>query len=203
MLSIRPLLHVCCAPCLATALESIRQCPSGPIPDISGVIFYNPNIHPLIEFRRRVKGLRLYLEREPLAAEIDDEYGIRIFLDRVWSGLSSGSDRRERCFRCYLLRLGRTAELAAAKGEKAFSTTLLASREQDRDLVADAGREVARKHGVEFVTADLRSHLPEEKKLRGIYKQQYCGCIFSEEERFRNTGKHLYRPGVDDGGGKV
>ena len=184
-------LHVCCAPCFATAQATLRA-GAAATPPVSGIIFYNPNIHPLLEFRRRVKALRVYLERDPISAEIDDTYGLREFLDQVFSIGGEAPGRRDRCYRCYLLRLGHTARLAAGKGFGEFSTTLLASREQDRDLVAEAGREAARRNGVKFVEADLRAVLPEEKMLRGIYKQQYCGCIFSEEERYRDTNKHIY-----------
>lgn len=181
-------LHVCCAPCLAMALATLRA-DDGAEP--AGIIFYNPNIHPLLEFRRRVKALRVYLERDPLSSEIDDSYGLRTFLEQVAS--EPGLARRERCRRCYRLRLERTAELCEGMGVEAFSTTLLASREQDRDLVADAGEEAARKRGLTFIRKDLRRVLPDEKALRGIYKQQYCGCVFSEEERFRDTRMHLYK----------
>lgn len=185
------LLHVCCAPCLAAARETLRQDTATTTPDVAGIFFYNPNIHPLLEFRRRVKALRLYLERDPLSAEIDDAYGLHTYLDAVpWR-----AGRRERCYACYLLRLGKTAEAARAQSLAGFCTTLLASREQDRDLVARAGKEAAARFGVEFVETDLRRFLPDEKTLRGIYKQQYCGCVFSEEERFRDTAKHMYFPG--------
>ncbi len=91
--------------------------------------------------------------------------------------------------------LGKTAERAKALGLEGFTTTLLASREQDGDCVREVGEQVAKRCGVRFFTADLRRLLPDEKRLRGIYKQQYCGCVFSEEERYRDTGKHVYRPG--------
>ncbi len=193
-------LHVCCAPCLIGTLHTIRSQNPSPLPAPARIIFYNPNIHPLLEFRRRQKALRVYLERDPLPSEIDDGYGLRIFLDRVLS--DPKLSRRDRCRRCYRLRLDRTAELCRQYGLEAFSTTLLASREQDRDLVAAAGFEAADKYGLTFLEADLRGAPPDGKMLRGIYKQQYCGCIFSEEERFRDTKKHVYRendPGDGDG----
>ncbi len=188
-------LHVCCAPCLAAALETIRRGGGAGREAVGGIIFFNPNIHPLLEFRRRVKALRVYLERDPLPAEIDVRYGLQDFLKAVSEAGGGVAAGRERCRRCYALRLGVAAEWAARAGFSAFSTTLLASREQDRDLVAEAGEEAAERHGIKFVRMDLRQFLPPEKLLRGIYRQQYCGCIFSEEERFRNTNKHLYRPG--------
>ncbi len=192
------LLHVCCAPCFATAMATLRntQTPGFSKPD--GIFFYNPNIHPLLEFRRRVKALRVYLERDPVSAEIDDTYGLQEFLTHFEQNGGIPKTRRDRCMLCYALRLGRTAARAAEQGYGAITTTLLASREQDRDLVAEAGKAAAAKHGVEFLQADLRAVLPEEKVLRGIYKQQYCGCIFSEEERFQGTNKHLSLPGASE-----
>lgn len=184
-------LHVCCAPCLAAAMATFRAREGGAFPPVSGIVFYNPNIHPLLEFRRRLKALRVYLERDPVSAEIDERYGLRDFLKAVDKD-GEAAPAPERCRRCYALRLGKTAELAKAAGCRGFSTTLLASREQDRDLVAEAGREAAARHGVSFVEGDLRRVLPEPKMLRGIYKQQYCGCVFSEEERYRDTKMHLY-----------
>lgn len=188
-------LHVCCAPCLAAALETVRRDVAVPSPPLAGIFFYNPNIHPLLEFRRRQKALHLYLERDPVPAEIVGEYGLRLFLNLVAGPGGMPADRRDRCYKCYALRLGWTAARCVALDIPAFSTTLLASREQDRDLVAEAGREAAGKTGLEFVVRDFRKFPPTEKALRGIYKQQYCGCIFSEEERYGNTNKHLYRPG--------
>lgn len=188
-------LHVCCAPCLAAARETLRHAATEGFPEVARIIFYNPNIHPLLEFRRRIKALQVYLERDPVSAEIDTTYGLRAFLEQVAGGGQPSRDRRERCRQCYKLRLGRVARMTAEQGYAYFSTTLLASREQDRDLVAEAGRQAGREAGVRFVEADLRKFLPDEKMMRGIYKQQYCGCIFSEEERYRNTAKHLYQPG--------
>lgn len=192
------LLHVCCAPCFAAARETVRRLPAGTLPPMSGIFFYNPNIHPLLEFRRRVKALHVYLERDPATAEIDAEYGLHAFLAQVCQGSVPPRDRRERCRRCYEMRLQKTAETAAISGVGAISTTLLASREQDRSLVAEVGKKAAAAFGLRFVETDLRLFLPEEKMLRGIYKQQYCGCIFSEEERFRTTGKHLYGAAAEE-----
>ncbi|MDR1518649.1 MAG: epoxyqueuosine reductase QueH [Planctomycetota bacterium] len=187
------LLHVCCAPCLATA----RASAAGHGPDAFaanvGIFFYNPNIHPLMEFRRREKALRVYLERYPLPAEIVSEYGLQTFLERMLSQGKPPASRRDRCAECYRLRLGKTAETARFRGFAAFSTTLLASREQDRDLLAEIGRETAAKSGLAFIDADWRKILPDAATLRGIYKQPYCGCLFSEEERYRDSGKHLYK----------
>lgn len=191
MENLKILLHVCCAPCLAAARATLRHALPHPLPPVDRIFFYNPNIHPLLEFRRRSKALKVYLERDPLDAEIDDNYGLTHYLGHVpWDG-----PVRDRCAACYRMRLEKTAGMARDLGLSGFSSTLLASREQDRDLVADIGRDAARNAGVEFHVADLRRFLPDEATLRGIYKQQYCGCVFSENERYRNTAKHLYLPG--------
>ena len=187
------LLHVCCAPCLAAARASLplagKQAPIA----IVELLFYNPNIHPLIEFRRHEKALRVYLERDPFPAEIVSEYGLRTFLRHLADVGWSLDDRRKRCAECYRLRLERAAETARARNFADISTTLLASHEQDRDVVTDVGKEAAAKFGLAFVEADLRLAGPATGSLRGIYRQQYCGCVFSEEERHRNSGKHRYK----------
>ncbi|MCL2000243.1 MAG: epoxyqueuosine reductase QueH [Planctomycetes bacterium] len=187
------ILHVCCAPCLAAARAALRHITPAEFPPLAGMFFYNPNIHPLLEFRKREKALRLYLERDPLPEEIVAEYGLRDFLARIAAGGGIPEDRRERCRRCYRMRLEKTAEFAAGNGADAISTTLLASREQDRELVAEVGREAAEKFGLAFAEADMRRILSEDGMLRGIYRQQYCGCIFSEEERYRDGNRQLYR----------
>ncbi|MCC8107720.1 MAG: epoxyqueuosine reductase QueH, partial [Planctomycetes bacterium] len=158
------LLHTCCAPCLAAARSTLAATGPDTLPPVAGIFFYNPNIHPLLEFRRRIKALRVYLERDRLVAEIDDDYGLDLYLREVYR---PDLPRRERCRRCYALRLERTARAAADKGLAGFTTTLLASREQDRDLVAEEGRRAAAAGGVEFYQAELRQVLPEEKMMRG------------------------------------
>lgn len=187
-------LHVCCAPCLAKARSTESQS-SGKIPRFAKVFFYNPNIHPLLEFRRRLKALRIYLERDSLSAEIDGEYGLDPYLEWMFSDGGLPKKRRDRCYKCYLLRLGQVAGRAAEEGLTAFTTALFSSTHQDHDLIEAAGKESAGGHDIEFVRHDFSAAEADAKIMRGIYKQQYCGCIFSEEERYRDTNKHLYFPG--------
>ena len=188
----RVLIHICCGPCLPGPLEALRS--QGH--EVSG-LFYNPNIHPLLEFRRRLKALRVYLEADPLEVTLDDEYGLETHLRQV-SPLAPG-----RCARCYALRLGRTADMAADRGFDAFTTTLLVSRHQDHAVVRTAGEAAAARAGVRFVYQDFRSLADRCAAVaaeRGLYRQTYCGCVFSEEERYRHTTRHLYRgPGVPGG----
>ncbi len=177
------LLHVCCANCLSDVHEALAR-DGGELT----LLFANPNVHPLVEFRRRRKSVRLLAGR--LGLHLDEEpYGLYDFLEAV------GERRRSedgRCRVCYRLRLGTAARRAAELGADAFTTTLLVSRHQDRDAIVEAGEEAARRHGVAFETPDLRdlhgSDLARPRDLK-LYRQSYCGCVFSEEERFRETSR--------------
>jgi len=183
---VKVLLHTCCAVCLHGPLEALTSAGH----EVS-VLFFNPNVHPLLEFRRRLKALRVFAESSPIDIVAVEDYGLTEFLERVdWR---SGAPKR--CLDCYRLRLGRTAAEAKARGFDAFSTTLLVSPMQDRSAVLRAGREAHEGAGARFLEADWRdlyrgSH--EYAKSRSLYHQQYCGCIFSEAERFAPTRKHLY-----------
>ena len=181
----RVLIHICCAPCLGGPLEALRS--QGH--EAAG-LFYNPNIHPLLEFRRRVKALRVFLESDPLAVEIDEEYGLELFLRRV------APLEPLRCARCYALRLERAAQRAAERGFEAFTSTLLVSAHQDHEAVRRAGEEAASRAGVSFLYQDLRAlaaRSDEIARRRRLYRQGYCGCVFREAERYRDTTRELYR----------
>ena len=183
----RVLLHTCCAPCCLAPFGDLTA--QGH--QVTG-FFYNPNIHPFIEYRRRVKALRILQERMPLPVVYEEDYGLRHFLETVhWTAPSA-----ERCEGCYRMRLTRTARHAAAEGFDAITTPLLGSTRQDHELIAEVARECARREGVGFHYADWRP-LAEEGHERarqlGLYMQQYCGCVFSEWERYRDTNLHAYR----------
>jgi predicted adenine nucleotide alpha hydrolase (AANH) superfamily ATPase len=167
---------------------------------VAKLFFFNPNIHPLVEFRRRVKGVKIYLERDGWPAVIEEQYGLREYLSEMFrrGGGEIPLERRERCYHCYRIRLERAASEAVRLGLQEFSTTLLASREQDRDLVSRAGREAGEQAGARFMVADWHQGEPPPALLRGIYRQQYCGCVFSEAERYQDSLKHLYRPSAGE-----
>jgi predicted adenine nucleotide alpha hydrolase (AANH) superfamily ATPase len=183
----RVLLHICCGPCAILPFE--RLAADGH--DVLG-FWYNPNIHPFVEFRRRLKALKVLQERIPLPVAYDERYGLDDFLcEAQWR-----APRAERCASCYRLRLDRTAEEAARRGIPAFTTTLLSSTHQDHETVRLVGEECAAGHGAEFLYADWRplaeeSH--ERARAMNLYLQSYCGCVFSEWERYRDTTLHAYR----------
>lgn len=180
------LVHVCCGPCLYSVLEALRaEHPGG-----FACLFDNPNIHPLIEFRRRLKTFRIVCDAEGLHCFANEAYELREFLDAV-----DYRSAERRCLDCYRLRLERTAARARQEGFDAFTTTLLASTHQKHEAIRDIGEEVERDTGVKFVYRDWRGLSEDgrrEARRRHLYLQQYCGCIFSEQQRYAPTTLHLY-----------
>lgn len=178
------LVHVCCGCCAAAILEPLRRFGR------SALYFFNPNIQPLLEFRRRLKSVQVLADHERLDLVVDERYDPKGWLGAVpW-------ERPARCLACYRLRLAATAALAAERGFSHLSTTLLASVHQDHEAVRRIGQEEAAARGLQFHYEDWRPLAPrghEEAKRRSLYRQQYCGCLFSEEERFAPTKLHLYR----------
>jgi hypothetical protein len=178
------LVHACCAVCLEAIHGALVE---------EGwrveVFFYNPNIHPYREFAKRLRAVEVSAESKKLPLTADKEYGLAEYLEKI---LPAGEGR---CRACYELRLGRTAEAAAAGGFDAFTTTLLASPHQKHEAVKAAG-EGAAGHGVPFLYRDWRGRMElgvREARRRSLYRQQYCGCILSEYERF---GPQSERTGV-------
>jgi predicted adenine nucleotide alpha hydrolase (AANH) superfamily ATPase len=175
------LIHVCCANCLSDSVGQMNADGAEAV-----LLFANANIHPLIEFRRRRKSVRLLAERLGLSL-VDAPYGLREFLAAI-GGRTRTSEGR--CAACYELRMDAAASTARGLGASRFTTTLLVSRAQDRDAVVSAAEEAAARHGVEFESPDIRAlHGCDAARPRDLklYKQSYCGCVFSEEERFRDT----------------
>jgi hypothetical protein len=146
--------------------------------------WYNPNVHPLVEYQLRLASARALAQIEHLPFEAQDEYGLLPFLERTFALRDAGPAR---CAECYRFRLDAVAAAAAGLGWPAFSTTLLVSPQQRHDLVAAAGREAAERHGVAFYYQDWRPGYRAGRrraKEMGLYRQGYCGCVFSEAERF-------------------
>jgi len=173
----RLLLHCCCAPCSVSCLPALRG--EGIEPDL---FWFNPNIHPYGEYSSRLGSLIFLADKENLKLKMIDEYGLSAFLSEI---LPQDSGR---CQKCYAMRLEKTAFTAAQDGYTAFSTTLLVSPYQDHDAIRRIGDKAAAKHGVEFFYRDFRAFFREgqaQARSAGLYMQKYCGCIFSEEESFK------------------
>jgi predicted adenine nucleotide alpha hydrolase (AANH) superfamily ATPase len=172
------LLHACCAPCSIQCVESLAE--EGIRPDL---FWYNPNIHPYTEYRSRRDALCFFALEKTLRLYTEDEYGLRPFVKAV----SSFEQSDERCLFCYRARLEKTARTAAEKSFDAFSTTLLISPYQNHDAIKEIAEKAAKDFSVEFLYRNFRPRFHAgQKQARdsGYYMQKYCGCIYSEEERY-------------------
>ncbi|MBN2711563.1 MAG: epoxyqueuosine reductase QueH [Planctomycetes bacterium] len=187
------LVHICCAICWAKTLAGARE-EFGSDLEVMG-LWYNPNIHPLLEYRKRMKAVSVYSERDPVTLHVIDEYGIAPFCATIHPNYEGPN----RCRACYRMRLDKAARYCHDIGYTHFTTTMITSTHQDHDLIRELGEAAAHANGVKFLYRDYRAVEVEEKTLKGIYHQQYCGCVFSENERFRNTTKELYKGGKRDG----
>ena len=176
------LLHTCCAPCSVKCIDELQKANFTPV-----IYWYNPNIHPYMEYKNRRDTRVKYSEEENLEIILEDEYGLRNFISSVYPDFS------DRCAKCYLQRLEKTARFAAENNYDFFSTTLLISPYQNHELICKIANQMAYKYGVEFFYHDFRPYFREGQKLareKGFYMQKYCGCIFSEEERYlKNNSK--------------
>ena len=174
----RLLLHVCCGPCAAAPMEWILA--QNPIPGVR-LWFYNPNIHPKSEYLRRRDSLAFLALHHGWDLEFGP-YEPEVFMDAVKSDTSAPN----RCRKCYSFRLAKVAEEALRLGYPAFSTTLSFSRRQKHDLIIEEGCQAGLTAGVHFHYQDWRALWQKGcdiSRALGIYRQNYCGCIYSEFER--------------------
>ncbi len=172
------LLHLCCAPCTIYPLHQLRQAGH----DVSG-LFYNPNIHPYLEYAKRLQTLKAYADRQGLMVIWPEGYEMEAFLRGV------AFREADRCLHCYDLRLRLTAMTAKRGAFAAFSTTLLYSKFQKHEIIKGIGESLAREFGVPFYYQDFREGWQEGVRISketGMYRQPYCGCIYSEKERYCN-----------------
>ncbi len=175
------LLHICCANCAIYPLQRLGE--KGD--EVVG-FFFNPNIHPYQEYQKRLESLKQYAERVGLKMIYRDEYLLEEFLRNV------SHREKERCRYCYSIRLEATAQEAKKNLFDQFSTTLLQSAHQDHSLIKETGERLAKEVGIPFYYEDFRQGWRkglEISKEMGLYRQQYCGCIYSEKERFLNKNK--------------
>lgn len=174
----RVLLHICCAPCAVFPLEFLTK---------EGLalkgLFFNPNIHPFAEYQRR----RLALES--FAKEANLEFGTAVYEPKIFfQAVDKKEEAPLRCHICWRLRLRETARRAKEQGFEFFTTTLLGSPYQDTLALEAIGDQEGKEAGVNFLKANFKAGFREAHqrcKEKGLYCQNYCGCIYSEIERFR------------------
>jgi epoxyqueuosine reductase len=169
------LIHICCAPCLAAPYFKLKE-----KFEIRG-FWYNPNIHPYTEYKKRMKTLENFASEQELEIVYKDEYNLEEFLRKA------AYRENNRCEQCYYDRLKYTAIVARKGNFDYFTTTLLYSKYQNHDKIREIGESLAQKYGVKFYYEDMRKYWSDGiriSKEKEMYRQQYCGCIYSEKERY-------------------
>jgi predicted adenine nucleotide alpha hydrolase (AANH) superfamily ATPase len=174
------LLHSCCGPCTVYPLKSLRQ--EGF--EVEGY-FYNPNIHPYKEFLARLESYQRFASLQDLNTHIHSEYGLETFINALKTNELSC---QQRCPLCYRLRLEAAAQKAIDLAMDAFTTTLLVSPYQNHELLMEIGTEIGTAKGIPFLQRDFRPGFraaQQEARAMGLYIQAYCGCVFSEYDRYK------------------
>lgn len=170
------LVHVCCAPCFVAPYKHLSQKDF----DIHA-FWYNHNIHPYTEYLKRLETLQEFTKTEEIPLILKDEYELEKFLR------ASVYREGDRCRSCYYERLKYSAIIAKKGKFDYFTTTLLYSKFQKHKLIREIGEALAKEYGVKFYYDDFREYWKEGinlSKEMGMYRQQYCGCIYSEKERY-------------------
>ena len=173
----KTLLHTCCAPCSVACIQMLRGEGIEPVS-----YWYNPNIHPYQEYKARRDTLMAYAPSVGVELIVQEDYGLRQFCRAVAEDIDHG------CGKCYGMRLEQTARYAAEHGFDSFSSTLFVSPYQNHELLRQTAQAAAEAYGVEFLYRDFRPGFragQQEARERGFYMQKYCGCVFSEEDRYR------------------
>ncbi len=181
------LLHICCAPDATYVISALRDY------NLTGY-FYNPNIYPEEEYILRLR------EMEGLAEKLGISLHPSSYDPERWFELTKGleyePERGRRCEICFRMRLESTARLAEEEGFDIFTTTLTISPHKDAELINKIGREIAANLRVEFMEADFKKKdgfkkSVELSKKYGLYRQDYCGCIYSKRDREKAKRGHL------------
>ena len=176
------LLHICCAPCGLVPTQMLRAEGFS----VTGV-FYNPNIHPLKEYLLRRAALLDAAERLELPLLWPEPEQMAWNLPRWIRAVPASTDKNMRCRACYALRFEHVARWAAKEGFDAFTSSLLYSRRQAHTIIAEEGERSAGRFKTTFLYRDFRASWQAGVNLSkqwGLYRQQYCACIYSEAERY-------------------
>jgi len=180
------LMHVCCAPCFITIEKDITK---------KGIIigdkkeqveltafWYNPNIHPKIEYFKRKDSFEIYCKLTNTKNVVIDEYDMNEFVIDVVHLVSEEKEIKTRCEYCYIKRLEKTFKYASENGYDIVSTTLTRSPYQNHDLIKEVAEKLSKQYNVEYIYLDYRHTYydgQKEAKELELYMQKYCGCTFS------------------------
>lgn len=177
------LLHSCCAPCSSYVIEYLSE-----FFDIT-LLYFNPNISPEAEYRKRVAEVKRLISEMPLKSEvklIEGRYCPQLFF-KAAEGMENLPEGGERCFKCYRLRLAEAAAAAKEKGFDYFTTTLSISPHKNAQKLNEIGEELEKEYGVKYLYADFKKRGGYKRSIElshiyGLYRQNYCGCIYSKKE---------------------
>lgn len=189
----RLFLHSCCAPCSSYVLEYLRQYFK------ITVFYYNPNISFKEEYQKRVIEQKRLIEKyneQNTGYKIDiaeGDYEPQEFYN-ISKGLEDCDEGGERCFLCYRLRLEKTAQIALKEGFDYFSTTLTISPLKNAKKLNDIGEELSKKYGIQWLVSDFKKKNGYKRSIElsaeyDLYRQDYCGCIYSKQERERKKNQ--------------
>lgn len=178
------LLHSCCAPCSSYCLEYLSQYFR------ITVFYYNPNIYPEEEYFKRVKEQKRFIEELPAKYPIqfvEGSYEKECFYEMA-KGLEDCKEGGERCFRCYELRLREAAEMAKKMQMDYFTTTLSISPLKNANKLNEIGDMLEAEYGVKYLNSDFKKKNGYKRSVElseqyGMYRQYYCGCVFSKKQR--------------------
>lgn len=179
------LLHSCCAPCSSYVIEYLSEYFS------ITVFYYNPNIYPDEEYYKRVREqeqfIKVFKTKNPVSF-IEGDFEKERFYD-IAKGLENAKEGGERCYNCFMLRLGKTAETAFKNGFDYFATTLTISPMKNAETINSVGYKISEKYkGLKYLPSDFKKKNGYKRSTElsgeyGIYRQNYCGCVYSLAER--------------------
>lgn len=177
------LLHICCAPCSSYVLELLEN-----EYDIT-IFFYNPNITPESEYVKRLDELKNFVAKAPFAGGVEileDEYNPDLFFQTA-KGMEEEPEKGKRCYKCYEMRMRRTAEYAKKYGYDLFTTTLSISPHKNAAWLNEIGERLAGEFSINYLYSDFKKKNGYARSIQlskeyNLYRQDYCGCVFSKSE---------------------
>ena len=172
------LLHSCCAPCSSACLERLKE-----YFDIT-VLYYNPNIDEEVEYQKRKQEQIRFLSQTGWAKILDCDYDKEAF-EEVVKGLENEPERGKRCYKCYALRLQKTAQVAKENGFTWFCTTLSLSPHKNAEWLNELGKRFAVEYDLQYLVSDFKKKGGYYRSVAlsneyGLYRQDFCGCRFSK-----------------------
>lgn len=178
------LLHACCGPCSSYVLEYLSN-----FFEIT-VYYYNPNIYPESEYYRRLEEAKKFISSFPTKNKVnfvEDEYDSNKFYSSI-RGLEKLGERSERCYKCYEFRMKNAAKYASINNFDYFTTTLSISPYKNADWINEIGMILEKEYNIKYLFSDFKKKNGYKRSLElskeyNLYRQDYCGCVYSKQEK--------------------